>query len=57
MTTLEHEGAEKGNFTKRLADALTALEQVKQQENKITGDQQDLTRCVAKQDRRNMGMI
>ena len=57
MTTLEHEGAEKGNFTNRLADALTALEHVKQQENKITGDQQDLTRCVAKQDRRNMGMI
>jgi DNA primase len=57
MTTLEHDGAEKGNFTKRLADALTALEHVKQQGNKVTGDQQDLTRCVAKQDRRNMGMI
>jgi DNA primase len=57
MTTLEHEGAEKGNFTKRLADALTALEHVEQQEKKITGDQRDLTRAVAKQDRRNMGMI
>jgi DNA primase len=57
MTTLEHEGAKKGNFTKRLADALTAMEHVKQQGNKITGDQRDLTRAVAKQDRRNMGMI
>jgi DNA primase len=57
MTTLEHEGAEKDNFTKRLADALTAMEHVKQQENKITGDQQDLTRCVAKQNPRNMGMV
>ncbi|MGA2323076.1 MAG: DNA primase [Sedimentisphaerales bacterium] len=57
MTTLEHEGAEKGNFTKRLADALTALEHVEQQGKKITGDQRDLTRCVSKQNPRNMGMI
>jgi DNA primase len=57
MTTLEHEGAEKGNFTKRLADALTALEHVEQQKNKPAGSKHDLTCDVAKQDRRNMGMI
>jgi DNA primase len=57
MTTLEHEGAEKGNFTKRLADALTALEHVEQQKNKIAGNKHDLIRDVVKQDRRNMGMI
>jgi DNA primase len=57
MTTLEHEGAEKGNFTKRLADALTALEHVEQQKNKIAGNKHDLICDVAKQDRRNMGMI
>jgi DNA primase len=57
MTTLEHDGAEKGNFTKRLADALTALEHVEQQKNKPAGSKHDLTCDVAKQDRRNMGMI
>ena len=57
MTTLEHEGAEKGNFTKRLADALAALEHVEQQKNKTAGNRHDLTCDVAKQDRRNMGMI
>jgi DNA primase len=57
MTTLEHEGAEKGNFTKRLADALAALEHVEQQKNKTAGNKHDLTCDVAKQDRRNMGMI
>jgi DNA primase len=57
MTTLEHEGAQKGNFTKRLADALTALEHVEQQKNKTAGSKHDLIRDVAKQDRRNMGMI
>jgi DNA primase len=57
MTTLEHEGAEKGNFTKRLADALAALEHVEQQKNKPAGSKHDLTCDVAKQDRRNMGMI
>jgi hypothetical protein len=57
MTTLEHEGAEKGNFTKRLADALTALEHVERQKNKTAGNKHDLIRDVAKQDRRNMGMI
>jgi DNA primase len=57
MTTLEHEGAEKGNFSKRLADALAALEHVEQQKNKPAGSKHDLTCDVAKQDRRNMGMI
>jgi DNA primase len=57
MTTLEHEGAEKGNFTKRLADALAALEHVEQQKNKTAGSKHDLIRDAVKQDRRNMGMI
>ena len=57
MTTLEHEGAEKGNFTKRLADALAALEHVEQRKNKPAGGKHDLICDVAKQDRRNMGMI
>ncbi len=57
ITTLEHEGAEKGNFTKRLADALTALEHVERQKNKTAGSKQDLIQAVSKENRRNMGMI
>jgi DNA primase len=57
MTTLEHDGAKKGNFTKRLSAALAVLEHVEQQRNKPTGNKNDLIRDVAKQDRRNMGMI
>lgn len=57
MTTLEHDGAEKGNFTKRLADALTALEHVEQQKNKTSGGKHDLICDVSKQNPRNMGMI
>jgi hypothetical protein len=56
MTTLEHDGAEKGNFSKRLADALAALEQ-EQQKNKTSNGKQNLIRDAAKQDRRNVGMI
>jgi hypothetical protein len=57
MTTLEHEGAGKGNFTKRLADALTALEHVEQQKSKTAGNKHDLICDVSKQNPRNMGMI
>ncbi|MGA2070281.1 MAG: DNA primase [Sedimentisphaerales bacterium] len=57
ITTLEHEGAEKGNFTKRLADALAALEHVEQQKNKTAGSKHDLICDVSKQNPRNMGMI
>jgi len=57
MTTLEHEGAEKGNFTKRLADALTALEHTEQQRNKTAAGKRDSVLDASKENRRNMGMI
>ena len=57
MTTLEHEGAEKGNFTKRLADALAALEHTEQQRNKTAAGKIDSVLDASKENRRNMGMI
>jgi DNA primase len=57
MTTLEHDGAKKGNFTKRLADALAALEHTEQQRDKTAGGKQNSIIDVAKQDPRNIGMI
>jgi DNA primase len=57
MTTLEHEGSEKGNYSKRLADALAALKQAEHKQNKTAGNKQHLIPDVVKQDRRNVGMI
>ncbi|MGD0572659.1 MAG: DNA primase [Sedimentisphaerales bacterium] len=57
MTTLEHDGAEKGNFTKRLADAMAALEHTEQQRNKTASSKKDLILDASKENRRNMGMI
>jgi DNA primase len=57
MTTLEHEGAEKGNFTRRLADALAALEHTEQQRDKTASAKGDSVLDASKENRRNMGMI
>jgi hypothetical protein len=57
MTTFEHDGSQKGNYTKRLADALAALEQVEEQKNKSTGSGKNLIRDNSKDNRRNIGMI
>ena len=57
MTTLEHDGAEKGNFTKRLADALIALEHTEQQRDKTASSKGDSVLDASKENRRNMGMI
>jgi DNA primase len=55
ITSLEHEGSEKGNFTKRINDALTALEQ--QQKNKKAGSKQNSILDASRENRRNVGMI
>ncbi len=55
MTTLEHEGSNKGNYSKRLIDALAALQQAKNQKNRAS--KEDLIRDISKQDRRNIGLI
>jgi DNA primase len=57
MTTLEHDGAKKGNFTKRLADALIALEHTEQQRDKTASSKGDSVLDASKENRRNMGMI
>ncbi|MGA2678459.1 MAG: DNA primase [Sedimentisphaerales bacterium] len=57
MTTLEHDGAKKGNFTKRLADALIALEHTEQQRDKTASAKGDSVLDASKENRRNMGMI
>jgi DNA primase len=57
MTALEHDGAEKGNFSKRIADAMNALEQVEHQQNKITAGKVNSILDTSKENRRNMGMI
>jgi DNA primase len=57
MTSLEHEGSEKGNFSKRLADALTVLEQGEQQKNKKSDGKQNSILDASKENRRNVGMI
>jgi DNA primase len=57
MTTLEHDGSEKGNYTKRLADAMDALEQSEKQKNKIAAGKGDSVLDASKENRRNMGMI
>jgi hypothetical protein len=57
MTTLEHDGSQKGNFAKRLTDALAALEQSENQKNKIAAGKGDSVLDVSKENRRNMGMI
>ena len=57
MTTLEHDGSQKGNYTKRLTDALAAMEHVEKQKNKTTADKGDLILDISKENRRNMGMI
>jgi DNA primase len=57
MTSLEYDGAEKGNFSKRLTDAMAVLEQIEQQKNKAADGKQNLISDAGKQNRRNMGMI
>ena len=57
MTALEHDGAEKGNFSKRIADALAALEHVEHQQNKITAGKGNSILDTSKENRRNMGMM
>jgi len=57
MTTLEHDGSEKGNFTKRLADAMAALEHTEQQRDKTASAKGDSVLDASKENRRNMGMI
>jgi DNA primase len=57
MTTLEHDGAKKGNFSKRLADALIALEHTEQQRDKTASSKGDSVLDASKENRRNMGMI
>lgn len=54
MTTLEQDGSQKGNYSKRLTDSLAVLEQIEKQ---TAAGKENLTRDAAKQDRRNVGMI
>ncbi len=63
IITLENDGLQKGNFSKRLADALIALEQARRQRNKNpanTGDGREFIRSICqrtpRQDPRNVGM-
>jgi hypothetical protein len=64
IVELEETGERKGNFEKRLADALAVMEQVERQKEKPaieTSDEKEFMRrtCeqAAKQNRRNMGMV
>jgi DNA primase len=64
VTDLEHEGAKKGNFRRRLDDALNALEHDRRQKSRQVvkpGDERELIRHVCentpKQNQRNVGMI
>jgi replicative DNA helicase len=57
MTTLEHDGSQKGNYTKRLTDALAALEHTEQQRDKTASTKGNSVLDASKENRRNMGMI
>jgi hypothetical protein len=63
IIALENDGLQKGNFSKRLADALTALEQARLRRDKNavnTGDGREFIRTISqrapRQDPRNVGM-
>jgi DNA primase len=55
ITTLEHTGAEKGNFQNRLADALKVMQQIEQQKN--AGGENELLRRADEQAKRSVGMV